>query len=264
MTSAAALYRKALEQMIERRTDRIDRSLVEGAALVLAPHPDDETIACGGLIVAKRAEGHHVDVVVATDGATSHTSTVLTPDELVELRQAEVLEATRRLGLADDGLHLLELPDGRLGENAAVASQAIDALLSTHEYDQVFVPSQRDWNDDHRALARIGAAAVATHPAVRLYSYPVWFFEPWAWFEPGASRPAKAWQALIRPVVGFRRARVIGLDIDEVLAVKVHALEAYRSQLTNITGEADWEVLPGTLMDRACSTVELYFEGVGP
>lgn len=265
MTSAAAFYRRAIEQMLERRTDRIDDSLVEGAALVLAPHPDDETIACGGLIAAKRSAGHHVDVVVATDGATSHTSTALTPDELVELRRAEVREATRRLGVANDQLHLLELPDGRLAEHEASASQALVSLLSTNAYDQVFLPSRRDWNVDHRALAAIGATAAEPHrSSVRLYSYPVWFFEPWAWYEPGASRPAKAWQSLIRPFVGLGRARVLGLDIDEVLSIKVHALEAYRSQLTNFTGENDWAVLPPSLIDRACSTIELYFEGVGP
>lgn len=265
MTSAVGLYRRVLEQMVERRTAPIDHSLIEGDALVLAPHPDDETIACGGLIAAKRSAGHHVDVVVATDGATSHTSTVLTPDELVELRRAEVRQATRRLGLADDQLHLLELPDGRLDTYADTASRALESLLSTHDYDQVFLPSRRDWNADHRALAAIGATVAQPHRAsVRLYSYPVWFFEPWAWYEPGASRPAKAWQCVVRPGVGLGRARVLGLDVDEVLAIKVHALEAYRSQLINFTGEADWSVLPRSLIDRACSTVEVYFEGVGP
>lgn len=265
MTSAAAFYRRALEQMLERRTDTIDRGLVEGAALVLAPHPDDETIACGGLIAAKRSGGQRVDVMVATDGATSHTSTVLTPDELVELRRAEVREATRRLGVANDQLHLLELPDGRLAEYATSAGRALASLLSTQEYDQLFLPSRRDWNADHRALAAIGATAAEPHrSSLRLYSYPVWFFEPWAWYEPGASRPAKAWQSVIRPVIGLGRARVLGLDIDEVLAIKVHALEAYQSQLTNFTGEDDWAVIPPSLIDRACSTFELYFEGVGP
>jgi LmbE family N-acetylglucosaminyl deacetylase len=251
--------------MLERRTGPIDHGLVDGDALVLAPHPDDETIACGGLIAAKRSAGHRVDVVVATDGATSHTSTVLTPDELVEVRRAEVREATSRLGLANDQLHLLELPDGRLGQYAASATRALESLLSTHEYDQVFLPSRRDWNADHRALAAIGATVAGPHPSsARLYSYPVWFFEPWAWYDPGASRPAKAWQSLIRPIVGLGRARVLGLDVDGVLAIKVHALEAYQSQLINLTGEADWAVLPRSLIDRACATVELYFEGVGP
>lgn len=238
---------------------------MDGAALVLAPHPDDETIGCGGLIAAKRGAGHRVDVVVATDGATSHSSANLTPGELAERRRSEVVEATRRLGMDRAQLHLLGLPDGRLHQHEAAVRLAVDALLSAGDYSQLILPSRRDWNPDHRALAAIGAAAAEQQPsALRVFSYPVWFFEPWAWYEPTSPRPAKAWQAVSGPVAGLTRADVIGLDIDYVLAVKVHALEAYRSQLINVTGEEGWAVLPDSLIDRACATTEFYFEGVGP
>src|SRR5262245_24685447 len=40
--------------------------------LVLAPHPDDESLGCGGLIAACQAQGHPVHVLVLTDGAGSH------------------------------------------------------------------------------------------------------------------------------------------------------------------------------------------------
>src|SRR5687767_3222241 len=70
--------------------------------LVLAPHPDDETIGCGATILRRRAAGTAVRVVVATDGRLSHRSAEVTPDELARIRAAEFREACSRLGVPAD------------------------------------------------------------------------------------------------------------------------------------------------------------------
>lgn len=59
------------------------------STLVIAPHPDDETIGCGAAIARKRTAGTPVEVAVVTDGRHSHLSPLVSPTRLAELREAE-------------------------------------------------------------------------------------------------------------------------------------------------------------------------------
>ncbi len=110
--------------------------------LVFAPHPDDEVIACGGLIAQHRREGRQVRVVVATDGAGAG--------------DAAVREEESRRGLAriDDAIELefLRFPDRGLGDDAA---GRIRDELAAFRPDLVLVPSPVEIHPDHLALARI-------------------------------------------------------------------------------------------------------------
>ena len=82
-----------------------------GCALVLAPHPDDESLGCGGLIAAACAGGQPPIVVVLTDGAGSHpNSRAYPPDRLRTTREAETLAALACLGLLEDRVVFLRTP----------------------------------------------------------------------------------------------------------------------------------------------------------
>jgi LmbE family N-acetylglucosaminyl deacetylase len=71
-------------------------------AVIVAPHPDDEVLACGGLLQMLAAQGTHIVLVAVTDGAGSHPgSTVMTPEQLARLRPLETEAALRTLGLGD-------------------------------------------------------------------------------------------------------------------------------------------------------------------
>ena len=77
-----------------------------GTALVLAPHPDDESLGCGGLIAEACARGHPPVVAVLTDGTMSHPSSPSHPaPRLKALREAEARAAVESLGLSPDRLH---------------------------------------------------------------------------------------------------------------------------------------------------------------
>ena len=70
--------------------------------LVLAPHPDDESLGCGGLIAEHHARGHDVHVLVLTDGTGSHPhSREYPPTRLAALRMGEARDAIRALGLKE-------------------------------------------------------------------------------------------------------------------------------------------------------------------
>ena len=68
--------------------------LPAGPLLVIAPHPDDETLGCGGLIIRERLAGRLVRIVFLTDGSQSHRDhPSLTPTALAKLRKAEAVAA---------------------------------------------------------------------------------------------------------------------------------------------------------------------------
>ena len=194
----------------------LDGVVQGGTALVLAPHPDDESLGCGGLIAEACARGLPPVVVVLTDGAMSHpSSNSHPPDRLRALRRAEARAAVSALGLGSERLHFLGVPDGRapregaameaVAARVAELARACDAgtILSTWEHDP---------HADHVAAQAIARAA-ARLAGARVVSYPVW-----GWALPRrALLPAG-------PVSGAR------LDIARHLPAKRRAIAAHASQ----------------------------------
>ncbi len=137
------------------------RDLAGGALLVLAPHPDDEVIGCGGLILAHRAKGQPVTVAVATDGRLGITGGV-GDDDYVELRRREHLEAGRALGGTESVF--LGFSDGGLATaraNGELASALVE-LLDARPWNTVVFPSPFELHPDHRALGLASLEALAT------------------------------------------------------------------------------------------------------
>jgi LmbE family N-acetylglucosaminyl deacetylase len=90
----------------------------EQSLLVLAPHPDDESLGCGGLIAEHHARGHDVHVMVLTDGTGSHPRSREYPaTRLASLRMEEARAAMVALGLPEDRIDFLGLPDGHVSLN---------------------------------------------------------------------------------------------------------------------------------------------------
>ena len=95
-------------------------TLTGGTGLVIvAPHPDDESLGCGGVMAAASARGQAVAVVIVSDGCGSHTHSALyPPDRLRALREAETLEAVAALGVPAEGVTFLRLPDAGVPRSA--------------------------------------------------------------------------------------------------------------------------------------------------
>src|ERR1700744_5936492 len=78
----------------------LDDLLGGGGAVIVAPHPDDESLGCGALIAAACAEGRPVRLVVLSDGVGSHPNSVrYPPSRLRALREVEVRKAASVLGM---------------------------------------------------------------------------------------------------------------------------------------------------------------------
>src|SRR5690349_19075047 len=74
----------AARPLLLSRAEDVTSQAAARSCLVLAPHPDDETLGCGATIMRKRAAGTPVHVVIATDGRHSLASSELSADALVE------------------------------------------------------------------------------------------------------------------------------------------------------------------------------------
>lgn len=205
-----------LERMAELPFADLDEIIGGGTALVLAPHPDDESLGCGGLIAEACARGLAPVVVVLTDGAMSHpTSRSHPPHKLRALRRAEAREAVAALGLGSERLHFLDIPDGRApreGPDMEAAAARVADLARAHNAGTILASWEHDPHADHVAAQAIARAA-ARLVGARVVSYPVW-----GWALPRrALLPAG-------PVVGAR------LDIARHLPAKRRAIAAHGSQ----------------------------------
>jgi LmbE family N-acetylglucosaminyl deacetylase len=155
---------------------RLDAVLGSKKALILAPHPDDESLACGGLIAAACAMGAPPIIAFLTDGSASHPGSISFPPERLRMvREKEALQAAEALGLDDTNLVFLRYRDGCLPSSGDVFSTAVDRvreIARVKNCDLLIGPWLGDPHCDHVAGATIAAAAAETKWS--LLSYPVW------------------------------------------------------------------------------------------
>lgn len=206
-----------------------------GAFLILAPHPDDESIGCGGLIAESVARGRPVRVVVLTDGAASHPgSACFSPPRLAALRAEETRAAVAELGL-DPGrdLFFLGQPDAALPASGPAFDAAVGAILrgsgSAPPLAAVFTTWGHDPHTDHKAARAIGGAVARALPSQpKLFAYPVW---GWAFAHPVPGFPLPPEPDLSGPLRGLR------LSVERHLPAKRRAVAAHRSQTTALIAD---------------------------
>lgn len=190
--------------------------------LLVAPHPDDESLGCGGLIATLACRGALFRFVFVTDGGASHRHSRSWPRQrLVARRKAEAAEALRRLGVDGETSLFLALPDAAMpSQHSSKWQSAVErlaALICTFEPDLAVLPWRRDPHCDHRAswiLARSAMSCVTCHPLV--LEYAIWLEE------------------LGSPNDYPRRneANAVRFDISQALSFKRSAIAAHATQTT--------------------------------
>lgn len=235
------LYRRRL-------FDRGGHPTIDGraSAIVFAPHPDDETLGCGGTIAIKRRQNADVSVVVMTDGSDSHTP-MIGRDKLVEIRASEVRAATGELGVEPDRLFLLGYPDGALSDNLEQAAAAVQSIIRERSPREIYLPYRGDIIADHVSTYRIVVRAVKESGfRGRLYEYPVWFWMQWPFCQQRAGNNGGLARLLSSTLISNLRLLYSfndGQKIADVIEVKRAALNEHRSQMTRLTGDEEWPIL---------------------
>ena len=140
--------------------------------IVIAPHPDDESIGCGGATCLHAARGDRVGAVFLTSGEAGLKH--LPPDEAWRVREREAEAAAAVLGTA--WLAFLRMPDWTLGAHTAAAAAALRPLLDREAPGLIYLPHAAEWHPDHQAALPIVRAAVSgsARPAPVLRGYEVW------------------------------------------------------------------------------------------
>ena len=176
--------------------------------LVIAPHPDDETIGCGGALCRHADQGDRIAVVFLTSGELGLED--LTPEKAWKVREAEAKAAGRLLGVAR--LEFFRLPDWTVADHLKKGARLLLPILKAEAPEMIYLPHPRDWHPDHQAALPLLRAALQGlgRPKVALRTYEVW-----------------------TPLGEFDHVE----DISKVMSRKLRALRAHRSQL----GEFDYE-----------------------
>lgn len=140
-------------------------------ALLLAPHPDDETIGCGGTVALLTSHGADVAVVVASSGGFSTADPGVAAPDVIARRKDEAAAACRVLGTRPPVF--LDLPDSELSGDV----EALAAMLTSHVAETcpevIFVPWVLDAHPDHEALAT-ALSRVSLPPGCEVWAYEVW------------------------------------------------------------------------------------------
>ncbi|OJF14711.1 PIG-L deacetylase family protein [Couchioplanes caeruleus] len=141
--------------------------------LVVSPHPDDETVGCGGALRLHALAGAQVRVVFLTSGEAGGHG--LDPAETRRVREAEAQAAAAALGLA--GIEFWRLPDGRLTATRSLVAR-LRELISDFQPEVIYVPHDGEQHPDHRAAARlVHGATTRLNGAVE--PFRVLMFEVW-------------------------------------------------------------------------------------
>jgi LmbE family N-acetylglucosaminyl deacetylase len=160
--------------------------LFPAPVLVIAPHPDDETLGVGGTLKQLSDAGVETHVLFVTDGTAGYfTDGKAHPGYAAAWarRQAELRQAQTILGFAAHGP--LDLPDNRLDTlGQEVLIRALEQVIAQLKPATVLVPHPLDSNQDHRAVwqaAQVACRPQLSSPVQAFYSYQIPGSGQWHW-----------------------------------------------------------------------------------
>lgn len=209
---------------------------------IIAPHPDDEILGCGGLIQQLDALGYSIVIFAVTNGTASHTrSKRYTPEHLDQLRPLETLAALSELRLRQAVQRIaLNLPDGQVQQYAGQLYQSLNAQLSPS--DILVSTFVHDGHPDHEATGHV------VSQLAQKYNCPFLQVMIWAWHWALPNDPRLPWQ----------HAQKCPLSAQQ-LQRKINAVHCFSTQI-----EADEQlgykpVLSPTVLERVLQPYEVYF-----
>ncbi|HME47771.1 PIG-L family deacetylase [Mycobacterium sp.] len=210
------------------------------ALVIVAPHPDDETLGLGATAATLAGRGVPVQVVAVSDGDAAYPGLDANDrGRLAAVRRTELSQAAAMLGVAEP--LFVGLPDGELDHHEDRTADALADILAAQPAGAWCAATWRgDGHPDHEAVGRAAAAAARNADAV-FAEYPVWM---WHWATPG--EPAVPWQ----------RARRPALSPAGVVA-KRQAAQCFRSQFLPPPGQP--AVLPAGMVQRLLAVGEVLF-----
>ena len=197
-----------------------NNQLRQDKLLVIAPHPDDEIIGLGGLLLQQVQAGGEVHLLYLTDGEAS--GTYADSHEIKQQRIALTNGVCEELGIKPTNIHRLHLPDGavphRGDEGFDSSASAITVMIDRIQPDAVFSTAATDyWPYDHVACSELAIEAVKSAK----HKPALWFYWVWAWYN---LHPKSLFK------LNFRN--LYKIDITEQLSAKKALMDMYLKPLS--------------------------------
>lgn len=220
------------------------------ACLVLAPHADDESLGCGGLISLLRNSKVEVSVVVTTDGSQSHPNSKRFPPEKIKLiRKNEVLKALQILGVEENNVTFFEGRDAALPAKGQpgfeLLSQKLKSIIKQSQPQLILVPYELDPHCDHRATWQLLNEALNGYGKVKVWEYPIWLYE----------------LAKKEDIPTLKPGELKKINIQSFLDAKIKAIKSHVSQTTKmIDDDPTGFILTSAVIAHFTDKFEYYIE----
>lgn len=208
--------------------------------LVVAPHPDDEVLGCGGIMAKYADEGHEVYVAIVTKGAEP-----LFTDEEDQIDKKHCLNAHKLLGVKKT--FFLDLPAAMLDTIPRYKlNGAIGKVVSEVLPDEIYIPHIGDMHFDHKLINE--ACMVAVRPrsdkaVKRVYAYET--LSETEWDIPNTSN--------------FFMPNVY-VDISDYIEKKIEAMREYKEQIMEYPSPRSVEGIKSLAMTRGMTVNKKYAE----
>ena len=197
---------------------------------VFAPHPDDETLGCGGTIAKRISEGYDVVIVVLTDGRHAFSKILgiysdPSPEDVKRMRKEEVKRAVKILGVQKKNLIFLDFEDGTLEKNWKKLEERIIQIIEKNSPVEVYFPYEKDVHLDHRVTNRAVRNAIENLGiAVKKYQYSI-------------SQKYSRIGPIIDKMLNIFKHNIVHVDISRFHSVKTAAVREFKSEMEIVSSK---------------------------
>lgn len=225
--------------ILHNRSEKRPQINISGKIIIIAPHPDDESLGCGGLIARLCAENNPPHIAVLTGGGGSlRERSDISETEVVNARRKLTLDSANQLGLPKGNIHFFDFKDGDIGAHSESEMSRLRIMINDLSPDNILVPHNGEGWPDHLAARDIGIELAPENASVWEYCVWMWYYNVWR--------------------LDWKNAAVLRMS-DTEHSAKLRAVDAYVKPLAPCG--APWSgVLPKPFLKANRSRTELYFK----
>ncbi len=198
--------------------------------LVVAAHPDDEILGCGGTIIKHCKNGDEVRILIMAEGLTSRGMhrDVVGNSEALDVLHASSYKAAQIMGASE--VKLLSFPDNRMDSvDLLDVVKQVEFVVDEYKPDVVYTHHAGDVNIDHRITHE--AVVTACRPLPWQTVHTLLFFE---------TLSSTEWQM---PVADKAFMPNWFVDVEEVMETKIKALQCYESEMREYPHSRSYEAV---------------------